>query len=255
MTEFAISARRRALTLLATMALLGAGLGVAQPGRASSVGSGHPASEERAVSGFRAIALRGPIDVVVRQGSREAVQVRADDNLLPLVQTFVDGQGDGGTLRIQLKHGESVRHRTPIVVTVDVIALTALSSAGSGNISVEPLKTPSLALSLSGSSDARLRQLDTEALGIRVAGSGDVQASGRAARLDVSIAGSGDVRTRELVAGEVSISIAGSGDASVAAQRTISVAIAGSGEVDYSGGAVLIKSRIAGSGSVRQHLP
>lgn len=222
---------------------------------ATLTGSGNPATESRAVSGFQAIALHGSIDLVVRQGASEGVQLRGDDNLLPLVQTVVEGSGPTRTLRIEFKPGTSVRTRTPLVVSVDVLHLKALSSHGSGDISVEPLKTPALALTIAGSSDAKLRQLDAEQFSISIAGSGDVLASGRAAKLEVSIAGSGDVRARELLAGDVSVSIAGSGDASVTAQKTLGVSIAGSGDVDYGGGATLSSARVAGSGSVRQRAP
>ena len=250
MTRFALLLRRPAAALIAAATLLAPG-----PALAATTGSGKALSETRAVSGFQAIALPGSIDVVVRQASSEGVQLRADDNVLPLVQTIVEGSGDTRTLRIQFKAGVSVRTKTPVVVSVDVIKLSAVSSSGSGNIRIEALKTPQLSLSISGSSDARLQQLDTDQLSVSIAGSGDVQASGRAGKLDVSIAGSGDLRARELAAGEVSVTIAGSGDASVTAQKTLSVAIAGSGDVDYGGGAVVTNKRIAGSGSVRQRQP
>lgn len=222
------------------------------PSHALTTGSGNSASETRTAKGFQAISVRGAINLVVRLGTAERVTVQADDNLLPLVQTLVEGRGDARTLRVQFKPGESLRSKTPVVVTVDVIKLSAVASSGSGDISIEALKTPALALSISGSSDAKLRGLDTEQLTISIAGSGDVQAAGRASRLDVSIAGSGDVLTRELAAADVSISIAGSGDASVMAQNTISVSIAGSGDVEYGGGATLVRRSIVGSGSVRQ---
>jgi hypothetical protein len=228
---------------------------VLAPAVAATTGSGNAVTEPRAVSGFQAIALRGAIDLVVRQADREGVQVRADDNVTSLVQTVVEGSGDARTLRIQFKAGESVRTVTPVVVTVDVIRLTALASSGSGDIRLEALNTPALALGISGSSNARLEQLDTEQLSISIAGSGDVRARGRAARLDVSIAGSGDVIARELVAGDAKVSIAGSGDASLTAQKTLSVAIAGAGSVEYGGGAMLARHSVAGSGSVRQRQP
>ena len=79
-----------------------------------------------------------------------------------------------------------------------------------------------------------------------------MSASGKAARLGLSIAGSGDLRARELAADDVDISIAGSGNADVQAAKTLAVAIAGSGDVQYSGAATLAKSRIAGSGTIRQ---
>ncbi|HET9977345.1 MAG TPA: head GIN domain-containing protein [Burkholderiaceae bacterium] len=227
------------------------GLAVATVAGAATSGSGNVVTETRAVTGFSALALRGGIDLVVRQGAAEGVTVRGEDNIVPLVQTTLEGSGEQRTLRIQFKPGESIRTHQKVEVTVDVVQLRALSAAGSGEIRVQPLKAPALALSISGSSNARFEQLDVGSFTIGVAGSGDVAARGKAGKVDVSIAGSGDVRVRELAAETVSISIAGSGDASVNATKTLDVSIAGSGDVDYSGGAALSK-RIAGSGSVRQ---
>lgn len=243
------------MTLVAAAAAASALFVASTPSHAMTTGSGNSAQEVRPAAGFQAISLRGGINLVIRQGATEGVTVQADDNFLPLIQTLVEGSGDARTLRVQFKPGESLRSKTPVVVTVDVIKLSAVASSGSGDVSVEALKTPALSLSISGSSDVKLRQLDTDQLTINIAGSGDVQASGRASRLVVSIAGSGDVRTRELVAADVSVSIAGSGDASVMAQKTISVSIAGSGDVEYGGGAALVRRSIVGSGSVRQRSP
>jgi hypothetical protein len=239
------STRRLALFALALLLPLAAA-------HAAVTGSGKAATETREAGGFATITLRGGIDLVVRQGAREAVQVSADDNLLPLLQTTVEGSGDPRTLVIQWQRGENIRTRTRTVVTVHVVKLTALASSGSGDIVVEALKTPALSLSISGSSDAKVSGLDTEQLRVAITGSGDVQASGRAARFNLSIAGSGDVRARDLVADDVGISIAGSGDAGVQANKTLSVSIAGSGDVEYSGAATITHSRIAGSGSMRQ---
>jgi Putative auto-transporter adhesin, head GIN domain len=222
------------------------------PTHAATTGSGKAATETREASGFAAISLRGNMDLVVRQGAREGVQVTADDNLLPLLQTVVEGSGDQRTLVIQWPRGETVRTRAKTVVTVDVVKLTSVASSGSGDINVESLKTPALKLSISGSSDARLMKLDTDQLNVSISGSGDVSASGRAGKLGLSIAGSGNLRARELAADDVDISIAGSGNADVQAAKTLAVAIAGSGDVAYSGAATLTKSRIAGSGRVRQ---
>lgn len=234
---------------LLVLALVAASVSLAQ---AATTGSGALATETRNVTGFSSIALRGSIDLVVRQGEREAVQVKADDNILPLVQTLVEGSGDAKTLRIQLKAGESIRTRNKIEVTVDLIKLNSIAASGSGDMTVGPLKTPSFSLAISGSSDAKFEQIEAGSFSISIAGSGDVAARGKASKLDISIAGSGDVRTRELAADEVSVSIAGSGDASVTATKALAVSIAGSGDVDYGGGATLARSRVAGSGTIRQ---
>jgi len=154
------------------------------PAVAATTGSGNAVTEPRPVSGFQAIAMRGAIDLVVRQTGREGGQVRADDNVAPLVQTVVDGSGDARTLRVQFKAGESVRAKTPVVVTVDVVKLSAVASSGSGDIRIEALNTPALSLGIAGSSNARLERLDSEQLSIRIAGGGDVLARGPARRVD-----------------------------------------------------------------------
>lgn len=226
--------------------------GFALTTQAATTGSGRIASEERTPGPFQSVVLRGAIDLVVRQADREAVQVRADDNVLPLVQTTVEGEGGARTLRVQLRPGESIRSASRIEVTVDLPRLKSIASAGSGDITVKPYRTSTLSLSVSGSSNVRVEQLVAEQFSVSIAGSGDVEAQGKTDRLEISIAGSGDVRARDLAADEASVTIAGSGDASVTARRSVAVSIAGSGDVDYGGGAALVRSRVAGSGSIRQ---
>ena len=201
---------------------------------------------------FQGVLLKSGAHVVLRPAAKEAVEVRADDNLIGYIETTVTDRDGVPTLVIGAKKGASFTTRNRIVITVDVVNLKALTLAGSGDVEADGLKTAELKLKVHGAGDVQLRQLNTDALSIAVEGSGDVRASGRAARLGVSIVGSGDVTCRDLQAEEVSVSIAGSGDARVHANRTLAVNIAGSGDVDYTGEAT-VRSAIAGSGSVTKH--
>lgn len=214
----------------------------------STKGSGKLATETRSVAEFQAISLRGATDLVVQQGPQSVV-LEGDDNILPLIETTVETTGQGPTLVVRMKRGESISTRNKLLVKVSVPQLRGVAAEGSGDIRVESFNTPALKLALSGSGDARLQGLTTAELGVSIAGSGDVSGSGVAAKLKVTIAGSGDVRLGELKAEDVTVSIAGSGDAAVHANKTLSVSIAGSGDVSYSG-AASVKSTVAGSGSV-----
>lgn len=218
---------------------------------ASVSGSGKSSTETRSLAEFQAIALSGWMDLVVRQGATQSVQVEADDNLLPLLETVVESTGQGATLLVRWKRGQSLYTRSKVSITVTVPKLSALSTSGSGDIRVEPFNTPALKLSLSGSGDAKLQSLNTADFGISISGSGDVAANGSATKLSITIAGSGDVRLADLKSDDVSISIAGSGDAAVNAAKTLDVRIAGSGDVSYTGNAA-VKSKVAGSGSVNK---
>jgi hypothetical protein len=215
----------------------------------SVIGSGKLLSETRAVSGFQAIALRGSLNVVLRQGTREGVELRADDNLLALIETQVVDRDGVRTLEIGTKKDARYSSRNPVVANVDLISLQALAVTGAGDVAADALKTPSLKVAITGSGDVKLRQLAADEVSVKISGSGDIEFSGRTGKLGVSIAGSGDVNTRGLDADDVSVSVAGSGDANVAARKTLAVSIAGSGSVMYTGDAA-VKSSIAGSGSI-----
>lgn len=84
------------------------------------------ATEKRAVTGFQEVAVGGSMKEVLCQSGREGVEVSADNNLLPLLETRVSN----GSLIIELKRNASIYTRNPVVVTVDFIALKALSIGG-----------------------------------------------------------------------------------------------------------------------------
>jgi hypothetical protein len=221
-------------------------------GQAATVtGSGRTATELRQLPDFEAIALAGSIDLRVKQGPSQTVEVSADDNLLPLLETTVEATAKGTTLRIGWKRGESISTRSRVTVNVVVPRLTALSGSGAGEMVVESFDTPALQVALAGSGAVKLQALRAGELGIGISGSGDVGGNGQATRLKIGIAGSGDVKLADLQAEDVSVKIAGSGNAAVFAQKTLDVSIAGSGDVVYRGDAVL-KTSVAGSGSVNK---
>lgn len=244
--------RRAAFALPLLCALTAVPALLPAPAFAATSGSGKSATENRTVGDFQAVSTNGSIDLIVRQGAQTAVQVTADDNLLPLLETVVEPGKDGnGVLKVGWKRGENIWHRGRVTVNVTLPKLASLATAGSGDIQVEAFQTPSLSVAVAGAGNAQLKGLATEELGIRISGSGNVGGQGKATKVKVSIAGSGDVKLMDMSADDVSVSIAGSGDAAVNAGKTLSVSIAGSGDVVYSGDAQ-VKSSVAGSGSVKK---
>jgi len=214
-------------------------------------GSGEITSEARDLGAFDAISLAADFKVLVRQGNTPRVELKADSNLLPLIETRIVAGNKGRTLEIAPKRGYSLSASVTPQITLEMAQLRAISIAGSGEVRVEAMHTPSIEASIAGSGDIQLLDLNIEHLALKVSGSGDIMASGRAASLKVSVAGSGDVRTRALEAEDVKVSIAGSGDVQVQARKQLSVSIAGSGDVGYAG-APEISTSVAGSGKVHK---
>jgi hypothetical protein len=249
-----MSIRRRFLLAASTAAVAALCVSQAQAwgwGGERVKGNGDVTSESREAGSFDAVSLTGGFDVVIRQGAGTKVEIRADRNLLPYLETRVNEGSKGRTLEIGPKRGfEPVGSVTP-VVTIEMPSLRAAAVAGSGKIKVEPIASVSLDASIAGSGDIQLNNVKADKLSLRVSGSGDIVATGSSAALHVSVAGSGDVKAAGLVAEEVKVSIAGSGDAQVQASKKLNVSIAGSGDVRYAGSPE-ISSSIAGSGSVKR---
>ena len=214
-------------------------------------GNGDIATEARDTGAFDGVATAGGFNILIRQGTGTKVEVKADRNLLPYIETRVVDGGKGRTLQVEPKKGYSINASTSPSLTIEMPALRAVSVAGSGAVKVEAMKTAGVDASIAGSGDIRFANLDTERLGMKVSGSGDIVAAGRCNSAQVSIAGSGDVKAADLVTEDVKVTIVGSGDAQVNATKTLHVSIAGSGDVKYAGSPE-ISSSIAGSGKVRR---
>ncbi|MDM4766739.1 head GIN domain-containing protein [Pelomonas sp. SE-A7] len=217
-------------------------------------GSGEISTENRDVGAFDGIALVGGFKVQIRQADSHKVEIKADKNLLPYLETRVVESGKGRVLEVGPKKGVSFSSTTTPELSLTMAQLRSIRIAGSGLVKVEAMKTGALEAGISGSGDVRFEDLTSEKLSLSVSGSGDVVAKGRTGMMSVSIAGSGDVKVAELVADEVKVSIAGSGDARVNAQKKLNVSIAGSGDVSYVGSPE-ISSSVAGSGKVRKMNP
>ena len=215
-------------TFLLSAAAAIASLGVSAASAWTGItGSGRPMTQQRDVSGFNGVALSLPGRLEIVQGQAEGVTLTADDNLVPEIETVVEG----GVLHVRFRKDLGATTRTRISVTVRARAIRSIAVAGSGDVVAATLEAPELS--------------------VRLAGSGDVKLGGRAESLQVRISGSGDVDAGGFDTQRAKVSLAGSGDATVWARKSLEVSVSGSGDVRYFGDPE-VRSKVAGSGSVRR---
>lgn len=241
---------RRTFLTYAALGSAATSLGVGAAERTVK-GSGTARTERRDVAAFAGVALAGPFSVVLRPGPREAIEVVADDNLLPLIETRVRGTGADRSLTIGVVADNRIEPRTPIVVTVDYVQLRDLAVGGSGSLTTRGMKAGRLEAAIGGSGSIELAELDVERLSVAIGGSGAFRADGRARKLAVRVGGSGRCEADKLVADAVEVAVAGSGDSRVRAENALVATIAGSGNVFHTGAATP-QVAIAGSGRVQR---
>ena len=214
-------------------------------------GSGEVTSEMRDPGAFDGVSMSGGFKVLIRQASASKVELKAEKNLLPYIETKIVEGSKGRTLEIGVKKGYNISSSVTPQLVLDMPQLRLVSIAGSGDVKIEPMKTGAVDVSIAGSGDLKFEQLQSERLDISVAGSGDVRGSGKTGMLKVSVAGSGDVKLRGMEAEEAKVSISGSGDAEINAIKKLHISVAGSGDVGYVGSPE-ISTSIAGNGKVKK---
>jgi len=158
-------------------------------------------------------------NVYLSQGNKQKVEVKAQQNIIDLL----DREVRGGKWRVRLEKGTNLKNHDGIDIYITIPMIEELSVAGSGSIIGK----------------TEFNNLDD--LEVSIAGSGDVDLSGSGDDLEVSVAGSGDVDMAGFVVDNCEVNVSGS----------LQVSIAGSGDVKYKGNPDKVKSSIAGSGDVR----
>ncbi len=190
-------------------------------------GSGRPETQQRAVHDIYGVAVSVPAEVTVVQGKAEGLEITADDNLLPHIETVVEG----GLLRIRPHDQTSFTSRTPIRVVVTARAPQVLAVSGSARIVAKSL--------VLGRIEAK------------ISGSGRIEVSGGTQSFTAHVAGAGEVDAARLAAQDGSVAISGSGRIRLSAQRSVSATISGSGDIGYYGDPK-VEEHIAGSGRIHR---
>ena len=248
---FSRFARRTLLAACIAGGLAAAGHVAAAPwdwGGEQVQGSGRIVKQVRQVGSFNGLSLGLPGHVELRIGNSEGITIEADDNLLPLVETVVEG----GTLKIRPTKRNLNLQSKSIRVVVQARSIERLALGGAGSIDADALRARKLDIDLGGSGSINLKGVESETMAVSLGGSGDLQAArGTIGNLTVAIGGSGDVDLAHGQTRSASVTIAGSGEATVWPRNALSATIAGSGDVNYYGDPQVSKSTV-GSGGVRR---
>ena len=124
--------------------------------------SGDVQLETRGVSGFSRIEVSGLAEVTLRQGQTEAVSVEAPAQMLPRIRTEVRDRTLIVTISEQRRwwdwFGATGPGRTPRI-TVDLISIEQVESAGAIKLVADALRTESLRIDSSGASSIKIADL------------------------------------------------------------------------------------------------
>ena len=210
-------------------------------------GNGNVRTETRSPGNFKSVASHGSFDVFISSGE-QAVKIEAEDNLLPYIETYVEGY----TLHVETKDNYWLRPGRKVKIFVSSPDYESIRSYGSGDIIGESKITNSSKLELGVNGSANIKMdINAPEINTETNGSGDIFLKGETKSFEGEIHGSGNIKALDLRSNDATIKIYGSGDADVFVNGKLDVHVAGSGDVNYKGNAQ-ISSSIAGSGRVKK---
>ena len=195
-------------------------------------GSGNVVHETRPLAGWSAVDLSCPGTLELAIGENQGIQIEAEENILPLIETLVRDD----RLTIRFTQGVRSIHPTqPIRLRAATPGIDAMAVSGSGAIHAPYIEREALTLDVSGAGAIDVDSTSVGRLTTRISGSGGVTIQGNAVEQEIRISGSGNLDARDLTSQKAHVTISGSGNAMVHVEREIDGRISGSGSIVYSG--------------------
>ena len=188
-------------------------------------GSGKRATQKRDVAPFTAVTTDGAFDIEVVCQKDQGVEIEADDNLLPLIETQVSGN----TLRLRPTQNYSAEDPPKIKITVPNIE--AFTANGAGKIQISGVSNEKLQVSLNGAPS--------------------LTASGTTKMIGVDTNGAAKVDTHNLRSGRAVVDSKGVSKVDLGVSDQLDVTVSGPSHVTYKGDPVVNKT-VHGPGKVEK---
>jgi hypothetical protein len=186
-------------------------------------GNGEASAEDRTVDAFHGVDVGGVFTLDATEGSPPSVRVEGDGNLLPLVETRVEG----GILHV--KTHERISPSVPLVIRVRTPQLREVDVSGAADAKITTSQ-PSFELDVSGASDVTVR--------------------GTTQSFELDVSGASEVDAVELRAENVDVEVSGASEANVTATASLDAEASGASEITYGGGATDVKKDASGASKI-----
>ena len=199
------------------------------------------AGEDRNVGQFDSIHVASGIRATVSIGPRAPVHVEADRDVLPLVETRVEG----GTLHVGFKPHTRLFNSGEVTVSAQTPELHGVAASSGAIVKATLTKADESALAASSGGEIRARGIDARKLVANASGGGVVDAAGRADAIDLHVSGGAHFAGSQLEARDADVEGSGGAQAELHATGNVRGSLSGGSELQVRGGA---RAAVATSG-------
>lgn len=229
---------RKMLLTLAFGAMVLPATGKAQDNkRTEIVGSGNVITRDVAVNSFSQLNVSGVFNVILAQGSKEAVKIEAEDNLQELVQV----NGEGSTLTVSMKKDVNIKHSKKMNVYITFKQLKELDLKTVGNVTTTgTLNFDDLQFNNKSVGNVTLK-LSARSVNLENKSVGNLDLEGKADNAVVKNKSVGNFNAANFVVQTMDIDNNGIGNAEVNAEKNLKLKSSGLGKVKNKGAGSVTK--------------
>jgi len=212
---------------------------------AQTKGDGNITKQERQVAPFNAIKAGCAINIFVKQGEKQMLEVQTDENLQSKITSKVENE----TLILGC---DKVNNATKMNIYVTVANLSKIEVTGAAKVTSEgTLKSGTFTFLSSGATKSNLT-IETDKINIEtngaatnnltvfakevkseVSGAANMTLKGMADNHNTVISGAGSLRAMEFITDNTSANVSGAGNAKVMARKQLKTELSGAGSVTY----------------------
>lgn len=188
-------------------------------------------SETRKLANFHSIVINGAIELDVKIGKTQKVNVQVEDMKLSAVETKV-------------KNG---------VLYIDTLDKKSFwgGKKQSGEVELTLVMTAFNKISVKGAVDGEISGVDSKNVSLEVSGAADLDISGKCENLKVAVRGAGDLDADKLFCKTADIHISGAGDAEIYASQKVKAIVSGVGNVSVLGNPKDVMKKVHGLGGIK----
>ena len=211
-------------------------------------GNGQVITEKRTIGNFSGIKITGAYKVKIVEGTEGKIMLTTDENLLPVIETYVDGD----ELVIKTNKKFNIKRYTELSITIPVEDISKIKITGSAAVrGMQKFHWKNLDLYVTGSGSIKL-DIDNNELSAYVTGSGNIELTGKTQFVEEYVTGSGTINSEKLQAEKVKAYVTGSGDIYLYVKTRLKANVTGSGDIFYTGDPEFLKTKVLGSGRIQK---
>ncbi|MBV6478967.1 MAG: hypothetical protein HGGPFJEG_01727 [Ignavibacteria bacterium] len=212
-------------------------------------GDGNVVKETKYVDAFEKIELNGIINLFIQQGDIQKVEIEADKNLIP----YIEFKSGNNTLDISTRDKAEIKSSTKLKAYITLKNIESIELNSTGNLNtIGKLKLKDIEIE-SNSIGNIIMDIDCNKLTLECNSIGNVTLTGNADIVDIEQNSIGNVKAFDLKADKLEIENNSTGNSEVYADREFSISLNGTGNITYSGNAIVRKLEKNGIGKVEKN--